>query len=76
MKKFKHLRKLLAVLVGLFGLSSILSSCAKEKDCKCSVTYTYNGITMTVETAVIKTKTKCEDLKFKYDGETVDMDCK
>ena len=76
MKKFKHFRKLLAILLGLFGLSAILSSCAKEKDCKCSYSYTYNGVTVSMEAMVITTKTKCEDLKFKYDGESMDLDCK
>ncbi|MBN1187889.1 MAG: hypothetical protein JXB49_36785 [Bacteroidales bacterium] len=70
MKRFKHLRKALAILLGVFGLSTLLSSCFKEKDCKC--TYSYDGYTQEM---IVTTKSKCEDLKFSYDGQSIKMDC-
>lgn len=71
MKTLKHLSKLGKILLGLFGVAALFSSCAKEKDCDC--TYSIYGYDMEF---TVTTKTKCEDLKFSYSGYDMDMECK
>lgn len=60
----KNLATVGKIIFGLFGASAIFSSCAKEKDCKC--TYSDGEYFYT-----ITTKDKCENLEisYSYDGE-------
>jgi len=72
MKNFKNIFKLASILLGLFGITLMSSSCNKEKECVCS--YTYNGISM--EYMKVTTSDNCEDLEFKYEGEKQNISCK
>lgn len=73
MKNYKNIFRLTSIVLGLFGVALMSSSCSKEKDCVCS--YTYEGQSM--EVLKVTTSDKCEDLEFSYDGESYDdISCK
>lgn len=60
------------VMLGLLGVTALLSSCAKEKTCECSVTVTYTdgGQTYTYSyknVVEITAKSKdCEDVELEF----------
>ncbi|MCH7534947.1 MAG: hypothetical protein IH948_04260 [Bacteroidetes bacterium] len=89
MKKNKNIVKFGSILLGLFGISSLFSSCAKEVTCNCTMTYTYidNGISYTYSESLfqITTKGKCEDVEIEipeyayinsYAGSSYTISCK
>ncbi len=47
MKNFKIISKAFSILIGSLGVSALMSSCNKERDCACTATesYSYSGQT-------------------------------
>ena len=63
MKNARMIGKTLTILLGVIGVTALISSCKKLRSCTCTTTYTYLGspsysYTQT-ESAVIK---KCSEL--------------
>ncbi len=58
MKTLRLIGKLGMIVIGVFSFSLITSSCKKDRDCKC--TYSYTG--QADVTVIVTTKEKCWEL--------------
>ncbi|MBN1181026.1 MAG: hypothetical protein JXB49_01980 [Bacteroidales bacterium] len=57
MKNIRLLKRIFGILFGAVGISSLLSACHKERDCRC--TYSSDGDTYVV---TVTTKEPCWEL--------------
>ena len=58
MKKFRVFGKVISIILGVVGVSTILASCKKDRTCTCTntVTYTYlSGASYSYNTTSIQT---------------------
>ncbi|MCH7534946.1 MAG: hypothetical protein IH948_04255 [Bacteroidetes bacterium] len=69
MKRAKNFKKLGSIVLGLFGVAALFTSCAKERTCACTQTttwsYTYAGSTTSGSSTYlfnVTSKGKCEDV--------------
>ena len=53
MKRNKNIVRLGRIVLGLFGITYLLSSCAKEVKCDCITTYAYTGDLAFPDTVVV-----------------------
>jgi len=68
MKNARLLKRTFGILLGAVGLTTFMSACHKERDCKCS--QTQGGETYT---AIVSTKEQCWELdkELEYDNEVI-----
>lgn len=71
MKTTRNFLKVGAILIGVIGFSTFLSSCKKEKDCVCTL-----GEGEEAQEMVITTNGDCDVLEFSYESISLKPSCK